>query len=176
MKISAKTLEAARKAAAKQNMTLDSWADKALARAASSRQPADVEAMLRKISRKIDQIADRQSVGEKANAQVAAALEDLGSSYDQVKKTTGRAFNLVRTRTGTAVGEMAEKAMEAFGHMTKSATELAETLAPKSAEDAAAEPVPPAPKKSKSAAKPRAKKAAAAKATPRRRSTSASQS
>lgn len=174
MKISARTLEAARKAAAKQNMTLDNWADKALARAASSRQQPDLEAMLRKISRKIDQIADRQTVGEKANAQLAVALEELGSSYDQVKKTTGRAFTIVRAKTGTAVGEMAEKAREAIGHMTKTATGLAETLSARSAEEES-ERTAPASEKPKPVAKPRAKKAASAKTTPRRRLASAGQ-
>lgn len=130
MKISARTMAAAEKAAARQNMSVDKWADQALAKAARGRQ-SDIEALLRDIAQKIDQIAERQSLGEKANEQLAAAVDEIGASFGQVRKTSGRVFEQVRSRTGSAVSDMAEKAMDVIGQVSKSATELAGSLAHK---------------------------------------------
>lgn len=144
MKISAKTMAAVEKAAANQNMSVDTWADRVLAKAARGKQ-SDIEAQLRDITRKIDEIADRQSFSEKANEQLAATVDEIGASFSQMRKTTSRVFDQVRDRTGSAVSEMAGKAMDVIGQVSKSATELAGNLSTKTdvADEAATKPVKP---------------------------------
>jgi hypothetical protein len=171
MKISAKTMAAARKAAAKQNLSVDRWADTVLAKAAAPRQQTNVEALLHDISRKIDEIADRQSFGEKANEQIAAAVDEIGLSFKKMKKRTGYALGTARTKAGTAVGEMTGKALEAIGQMSKSATGFAGSLTSSTAterEDDRQSVEEPPPEK-----KPRARRTPKAGKTPRRRSSAA---
>jgi hypothetical protein len=136
MNISDKTMAAVEKAAAKEKMSVDNWADRALARAAALGKKSNVESLLGDISRKLDDIAERQSFGEKANEQLAAAVSDLGTSFEQIKKRTGRVFDQMRSRTGSTVSDIAEKARDVIGQVSRSATELAGSLAQKTGGDA----------------------------------------
>ena len=121
MKLSTRTLKAAQKAAEEQGMTVDEWADKVLSRAASAKQAPKIEDMLREISRKVDQIVEHRHVGDKVSDQVGSAIEEIGASFQRIRKTTGRVFDKVRTQASTAVGEVAGKATGAFDKAGKSA-------------------------------------------------------
>ena len=134
MKLSTRTLKAAQKAAEEQGMTVDEWADKVLSRAASAEQAPKIEDMLREISRKVDQIVEDRHVGDKVSDQVGSAIEEIGASFQRIRKTTGRVFEKVRTQASTAVGEVAGKATEAFGHAGQSASGLVTPVAASSGE------------------------------------------
>lgn len=161
MKISAKTLSAARKAAAKQNMTLDDWANEVLAAAAAPNRLAGMEAMLADISRKIDDLVERKSFGENANEHLSGAVSEIGSSLKQASMTTGMAFDKVRTKAGIAVGEIADKALEVIGQLNKPVIEPAVQTAP------------PAEARAKTRAKPKAapRSKGVASSAPKRRQT-----
>jgi hypothetical protein len=174
LKISASTLAAAKKIAKEQGMTLDAWAEQVLANAVSANQPSTIDALLKGISGRIDQIVDRQNLGEKVNEQLAAAVKEASSSYEQVKKTTGHFLGDVGAKTSSAVEEMAGKARDLIGQVNKSAADLAERLSPHAGDEAAAPPArkPRASSKAKTAkakaatpkaAKPKAAKPKAAK-------------
>ena len=173
MKISAKTLKAARKAASDQGVSLDNWADAVLAHAASEvDHQANVGALLREISSKVDQIADRQSLGERANEQLAATIRDIGSTFQRATKRTRKVLGEVGTRTSSAVGDMAGKALEAIGQMTRPAADASATPAsPGSAESKGRGPSEAVKKPVKSDESVEAK-AARRQSAPRRRSQS----
>ena len=162
MKISAKTMAAVKRAAADQQMTVDAWAEKALARAAVLGNQSDMEAVLGDISRKLNEIAERQTFVERTNEQLATAVKELGTSFDQIKKRTGSVIDQVRSRTGSAVSEIAERAKDVIGQVSRTTTDLAGSLGPKATvEDAkveeAAEPQPATPRKRKAVTKRRTK-------------------
>lgn len=108
--LSRRTITAAQKAAASEGKALDEWADEVLATAAGASKPRTVEAILRDISRKVDQIIERQGLGERINEQVTSAAHELGKSLGNVGKKTRDVFGKVRTRTNTAVEVVAERA------------------------------------------------------------------
>jgi len=177
MKISAKTMAAVKKAAAAEQMTVDAWAEEALARAAMLGSRSDMEAVLGNISRKLDEIAERQTFGERANEQLATAVKELGTSFDQIKKRTGSVIDQVRSRTGSAVSEIAEKAREVISQVSRTTTELAGSLGPKaSVEEAkveeAAAPKPATPRRERKAATKRRTKAGEKSGRVRRRGAS----
>jgi len=132
MKISAKTLKAASRAAEARGMSLDRWADEVLAAAAASGHPSRIEAHLREISEKIDRIADRQSLGEKASEQLAGAVQEMGSSYRRVRESAGQVMSEAESRTSSAVEEMTARARDLIDRASKSASELFGTLVPRS--------------------------------------------
>lgn len=125
MKISAKTLNAAKRAAKARGMTLDKWADQALAEAAAAADhPSNIEAGLREISEKIDRLADRQSLGEKANEQLAGAVQELGASYQRARESAGQMMTDAETKASSAAEELASKARELLARASRSANEL----------------------------------------------------
>ena len=129
MKISTKTLNAARKAAKARGMSLEDWAEQVLARAAAApQQPPDIEAHLREISRKIDLIADRQNLGERASEQLAGAVQEMGASYKRARDSAGQVLSEAGTKTSSAAEEMAARARELIGRARKMTTELVGSL------------------------------------------------
>lgn len=155
MKISVKTLAAARKAAKEQGMSLDAWAEQVLADAASANQASTTDGLLKTISSRIDQVVDRQNLSERVNEQLSAAIKEASASYEQAKKATGQILGDVSSKTSAAVEEVAGRARELFGQMNKSAADLSERVS-----SSPAEAEPPTPSK-----KPRAAKKTAAKTT-----------
>jgi hypothetical protein len=158
VKISKKTLAAARKAANAQGVSLDTWADKVLAAAAASNQSSDVAALLREISAKIDRISSQQSLAERANEQLAATIHELGKSYAVVRRTTGQFLGDVATRTSTAIDEVRERTRDLIGQVNWPAPDAAEEPAAAN-EVKRAEPSaePPPAKRRRSIRKPAAK-------------------
>jgi hypothetical protein len=140
LKISAKTLAAAKKAAKEQGVSLDAWAEQVLANAVSANQPSTIDGLLKNISGRIDQIVDRQNLGQMVNEQLSLAIKEASSSYEQAKKATGQILGDVGTKTSAAVEEMAGKARELIGQVNKSATDLAERLSSHSEPEIAAPP------------------------------------
>jgi hypothetical protein len=168
MKISESTLKAAQKAAEEKGMSLDEWADKALAEAASSQQPAFIESLLKEMSRKIDSIAESRHLGEKASDQIGAAFGEIGASLQRIRKTTERVLDKVRTQTGSAVGEVADKARDAFDQVGKTASGLVSPITTSKDAKPAARPTAPAKKRAVAAKTPvaSAKKPAAKASKP----------
>jgi len=129
MKISAKTLAAARRAAKAHGMSLDSWAEQVLAEAAAtSDQPSKIEVQLREISQQIDRIAARQHLGERASEQLAGAAEEMGASFKRVRESTGQALSEAESRASSAAEQMTARARELIERASKSASELFGTL------------------------------------------------
>jgi len=171
MKISAKTLNAASKAAKARGMSLDKWAEQILAEAAAgARQPSNIEARLREISKKLDRLADRQGLGEKANEQLAGAVRELGASYNRARKSTKRAMSEAETRASSTAEDLTTKASELLERVRKSAGDLlGPTQAPSGEErESTVKPTKPAAKPNRSRAKKSTKSVGAAS----RRSTS----
>jgi len=161
MKISAKTLNAAKKAAEARGMTLDKWADQVLAEAAAGAgRPVNIEARLREISKKIDQLADRQSLGEKATEQLAGAVQDMGASYSRARKTAELAMSEAGARASSTAEDLSARAGEFLERLRKSASDF---LGPGAFTTDAEEESTAKPKTRAASAKP--KRSSAAKAT-----------
>ncbi len=125
MKISAKTLNAAKKAAEARGMSLDKWADQVLAEAATgSGRPVNIEARLREILKKIDQLADRQSLGEKATEQLASAVQEMGASYNRARKSAELAMNEAGARASSTAEDLSTRAGEFLERLRKSASDF----------------------------------------------------
>lgn len=173
MKISAKTLEAARKAAKARGMTLDSWAEQVLASAAASPgQPPDIKAELRTISKKIDLLAERQGLSERASEQLTDAVQAMGASYKGAQERAGRVLSEAETWASSAAEELTVKARELLERARSLASDfLGPIRSPAEGEgDSAGEPT-----KRKRARKPnqsRADKGTKSVRATRRRSTS----
>jgi hypothetical protein len=159
MKISAKTLKAASRAAEARGMSLDRWADEVLAAAAAtSGHPSRIDAQLREISEKIDRIADRQSLGERASEQLAGAVQEMGASYQRVRESAGQVMGEAESRTSSAVEEMTAKARDLIDRASKSAGELFGTLVPRTGPEAESATEPTRVRPSSASKKSRAKK------------------
>lgn len=156
VKISKKTLVAARKAAEEQGMNLDTWADKVLA-AAASKQTSDVATLLREISAKVDQISNRQTLAERANEQLAAAIQEVGKSYAVVRRTTGQFLGDVAERTTSAIDEVREKTRELIGQVSRPATDAEESAAANEIKRAEPSAEPPPAKRRRATRKPAAR-------------------
>lgn len=158
MKISKKTLAAAQKAADDQGVSLDTWAEKVLASAAAAHRSPDALTLLGEISDKIDQIANRQGLAEKANEQLTVAIEEAGKSYAQVRRTTGQFLGDVMTKTSSALEEVRGRTQELItGRPPEEGADAEETTVPRRTKRK--------PTTKKSTAKPRA---AATKTAPRK--------
>jgi len=170
MKISAKTLKAASRAAEARGMSLDRWADQALAAAAASGDPSGIEAQLREISEKIDRIADRQSLGERASEQLAGAVQEIGTSYKRVRESAGQVMSEAESRTSSAVEEMTARARDLIDRASKSASELFGTLVPRTGPEAGSATAPTNVRPARASKKSRAKKGTKTARNARRRS------
>lgn len=169
MKISAKTLKAASRAAQARGMSLDRWADEVLAAAAATPdQPSRIEAQLREISEKLDRVADRQSLGERASEQLAGAVQEMGESYKRVRESAGQVMSEAESRTSSAVEEMTAKARDLIDRASKSASELFGTLVPRGEREA--ESAEPSVRPSRASKHARANKGAKTAGPARRRS------
>jgi hypothetical protein len=171
MKISAKTLQAARRAAKARGMSLDSWAEKVLAEAAAtSDQPSKIEVQLREISEKIDRVADRQRLGERASEQLAGAVDEMGASFKRAREGTGQALSEAESRASSAAEQMTARARELIEGASKSASELFGTLMsrtePESETDAKRSTVKPSRAQRQSRASRGTKSAGAARRQP----------
>lgn len=125
MKISAKTLAAARRAAKARGMTLDSWAEEALTSAAAARrQPLDIEARLRKISKKLDQIAERQGLSERTSERLTDAVQEMGAAYNRARESAGRVLSQGQTRASSVADEWTAKARELLESARRSASDF----------------------------------------------------
>jgi hypothetical protein len=143
VKISAKTLNAARKAAEARGMSLDKWAEQVLAEAAvAPDRSSNIDARLREISAKIDRLADRQSLGERASEQLAGAVQELGESYKRTRKSAGQIMSEAETRASSTAEDFAARARELIAAASKTATDLVGSLTSKVGDgrESAAEP------------------------------------
>jgi len=155
VKISKKTLAAAQKAADDQGVSLDTWAEKVLAAAAAAQRSPDYLKLLRDMSGKIDQIANRQGLAERANEQLTVAIQEAGKSYAQMRRTTGHFLGEIVTKTSSALEEVRGKTQELItGQPSDEPAQAAET-------GAARTTAPPQTKRSQSKRKQATKKPSA---------------
>lgn len=105
MKISAKTLNAATKVAAKYGISVDKWADQVLAEAAASAgRPSTIDAQLREISNKIDRLSERQRTGDQLTEFAAKARDFL----DRARKSASDFVGPIVLPTDDATDAAAE--------------------------------------------------------------------
>jgi hypothetical protein len=155
-------------------MSLDNWAERVLAAAAAAPdQASNIEAQLREISAKIDLIAHRQSLSEKAGEQFAGAVEEMGASYKRARESTGQVLSEAESRASSAVEEMTARGRELIDRASKSASEFFGTFisGAESESETTAEPKKVKPARTRSQS--RANKATKSAGTTRRRSTPA---
>ena len=134
--LSADAQDAIAKAARMQRRSVNAWATSALKNAAQATLDDssvdnvndEVLALLKRISRKLDQMAARSSPAEKARDQVQTRLHDvgdqLGSVLDEVRERGSETIDEVREQSS----EISEKAAKTFSQWRKAADKTIQEL------------------------------------------------